>query len=198
MKCILPILLLSFCANAQDNRYAEWQGQWFKKASVYLKAGELDAALHFFASAEDILPESKLGKQALFKYDSLLPIARRKLLDDIKGEWKLIKYGTNWGYHLADESMSETISISANYITFNECNGDERRIVKKENLQYYTSPNEKDYGLSFILSGRTVWHIKIVKSTLSMIYLGDVNNRGSYNEVVCGNDEMYFERITNN
>jgi hypothetical protein len=166
MKWALLISLLSFFANSQDNRYREWQNQWFEKGSVYLKAGELDAALHFFASAEDILPESELGKQALFKYDSLLPIARRKLLNDIKGEWKLIKYGTNWGYHNADEYKNETISVSDNDITFSECNGDDSRIVKKEILKYYTSSNEKDYGLKFILSGKSVWSIKRTKSIL--------------------------------
>ena len=103
------ILILSFTFSYSQENNEVVQLNHFEKGNENLKIKDLRVAYNYFNSAYANNPESKIGKEALVKSDSIRNILRLKLFEKAKGNWNLIGFEVKPNFDLIRISESEII-----------------------------------------------------------------------------------------
>ena len=122
-KLFLIILIIPILINAQDKRETEVQNNWFNKAEMELNNLQIKKAFYSSRFSYEIIPESYIGKKSLNLSDSLKTVLRNKLIEDIKGKWKLKIFNK-----IKTESDKKHYEKLGKFLR-----------IKKDSIYYYTS-----------------------------------------------------------
>ncbi|MBP4143137.1 hypothetical protein J3S90_15135 [Flavobacterium sp. P4023] len=199
-KYILTIFLFSFCLIwSQKSKSLKNQKVYLKEAQESLNKSDNASAIGFYIYVYELNPNNDLGKIAKIKTDSLKSVPRKKYIESIIGKWNLNRTGSNWGFENYKDSLNNQILIieKNKLIFFNQNKSTkELKLVKSEDLIFFTSVNEDNYSNELLFSDNEIWSFSINKnnSELRQFYSGQKTENGR-TEMVCGNSELYYTRL---
>jgi hypothetical protein len=176
------IFLLSFAFSYSQENNEVVQLKHFEKGNENLKINDLSVAYNYFNSAYENNPESKIGKEALVKSDSIRNVLRLKLFEKVKGNWKLIGF--------EGKPIFDLVRISEREIIFEYQN----KIVKTEKFEFKEDSRYFRYFFEFRFSDNKTWQIYLENSRLRLWNSGGRNEEGVDFHYSCGGDEFVFER----
>ncbi len=201
-KLILLLFLICSQLFGQNMSKEEFQKDRFNLGMSFLTKGENERAIKLFNHAQHIIPDNKLGQIAFKKCDSLKPIIRKKLKQDIIGNWKKIHKGSNWGIPDENGIIGEMITINENEILFFELykNAKEWCLVKTEPIVFCKKAEEGSeiYDVTFTeitFKNKEVWQFYIEeKSGLLKTFLFGHESDDTLSQIICGGiSEEYFK-----
>lgn len=166
-KLIITLFLFCFSINSlsQDLSKDEIQKDRYENSFTYLDGNNNIRAIRAFFFTYKTNRQSEIGQKSLSKIDSLKPIIRRELINNIQGEWKLKTLGSNLQMtELDDNSKIEYyLIIKEEEISFYEKskNDKTRRLVKKETIVFYDKDGMFPLFNSFVFSDNQIWHYSI-------------------------------------
>lgn len=195
-KFLFIFLFLFASAHSQDDK-SEQQKEWFQKAEVHLKAGDLNRASGYFMHSTRFNPKSQLAKQAIQIVDSIEPFRRKALIKNIIGRWKLKISGSNWGMTDTPVDQPEYLNITETTIQFIKANlGTGREyITKTEKISFSETNLRSPVSLDLFYSDGSFWSYHVSNtSSLRVTYSGKQHENGR-TEMVCGNQTFIYEKV---
>ena len=198
----LTLLLFSLSFYSQSKEEIEkHQNKWITEAKEELIKNDLLRAFMSYGFAKDIDSLTQNGIFASKKYDSIKIILRKKLIQKIKGTWKWKNTGSNWGISKTNkESLVEKILIiNESYLSFYEVNKKTKKtnFIKREKLTFNNIPGMLPSYHELVYSNKQIWsyNLKNEGIILHLTNTGEIIDKNSRNEIVCGNTELIYERI---
>ncbi|WP_397362022.1 hypothetical protein [Olleya sp. R77988] len=195
---LLIFLSLSFNSWSQDLKKEKRQLDYYEKSNKYLSESDLEKArltLYFSYQAN---PESELGKTALKKSDSLKAVIRNELIQKIQGNWKWKNTGTNWGIEKTAEenNIEKIVEIKGLQLSFYEIDKNEKKLIQSEIIEFINEEKMIPSSTDILYSDNQIWRfdLKDDNQILKMVNSGE-NNTNGRTVIVCGNEELTFERI---
>jgi hypothetical protein len=191
-------LLISNVNYSQDYRSPEYQKLRIDEAITCIKNNELERATMILYFVNNLNRESELGKIALKKADSLLPIAQQKIKKNLVGTWTLFESGSNWGFETEKDTLiKKVLIITEKDFQFYEQNikTKENKLIKTEKTIFTKYRDMSDACFDFVFSDKSIWAFYINKETnvLRQIYTGEETSEGR-TEMVCGNAELNYKK----
>jgi hypothetical protein len=156
----------------------------FETALVNLDTGNNRVALHYFHITHRVDSTNEVGEIAKIKFDSLLPIFRTKLLNHIKGTWKVTSKNNGWSYRTLRDTarIDKLLRITNDSLAFFERNKitKEITITSSEKIKFYTPKGLFPVMMGIIYSSGSVWRYGIDRNEiLHTSDYGHPNYRGS-------------------
>jgi hypothetical protein len=199
MKKLIQItfLLIFFQSWAQDMDRKKLQEEWFKKAELCLQSGDLNCASGLFMHSSRFSPESDLGIIALKKVDSIEPLRRKALISQIKGTWKIKRFGSNWGMKEQSATKIVLLKINEAELVFIEKDSATKieKTTKIEKITFSKTDLRSHLSLDLSYSDGSFWNFYVNdKNELNVTYTGEKNESGR-TEMVCGNQTYIYEKV---
>jgi hypothetical protein len=168
---------------------------WTKKADSCVLNFDYRCALISLHLLVQSSHDSAYNERLNSKIDSIKPMARKNHLKSIQGKWKLVEFGSNWGYNKAENDTLILIDDSSISYYLPNSHFKEKGLIRKEKLIYSDAISLYPIFFNFKYSDGTLWNIDISeKNRLQMTYTGnEENNERSI--IVCGNSEYYFKKV---
>ncbi|TDO96557.1 hypothetical protein [Flavobacterium sp. 245] len=191
-------LLISNVNYSQDYRSPEYQKLRIDDAITCIKNNELERATMILYFVNNINSTNELGKMALKKADSLLPIVQQKIRKNLVGTWTLFESGSNWGFETEKDTLiKKVLIITEKDFQFYERNikTKENKLIKNEKTTFTKYRDTSDACFDFVFSDKSIWAFYINKDTnvLRQIYTGEETKDGR-TEMVCGNTELNYKK----
>lgn len=171
---------------------------------TFLLKGENEKAVKLFHHAHHVIPNNEVGQIALKKYDSLKPIIRKKLKNDLVGNWKKIYKGPNWAIP-ENDLVGEMITINSEEILFFELykKAKEWCLVRTEPIIFCKKVEiEKQYieydasFTEFTYKNNDVWQYYIDKNSgLLKTYLVGSELENGVAEIICGSISYEYFKL---
>lgn len=190
--------------SGQNMSKEEFQKNRFDLGISFLMKGENEKAVKLFHFAHHVIPNNELGNIAFQKYDSLKPIIREKLKNDLIGNWKKIHKGPNWGIP-ENDLVGEMITINSEEILFYELykKAKEWCLVRTEPIVFCKKVEiEKqyiDYDASFTefsYKNKEVWQYYTDKNSgLLKTYLIGYESKDGVSEIICGGTSYEYFKL---
>ena len=200
MKNYILIFILGFYMTSWSQETSEdKQQRWYKETIAEMNDFNKTQTMVRLFNVYNKDRQSELGKIALKKSDSLKIVVRKEILDNIQGEWKLKKSGSNWGFTEVDEkkAIDRIVVINENEILFFDQEKDAgiRKLIKKESIRYYDKEELFPSFIGFVFSDKLIWVFQSRDSNLLYTtHIGEETENGrSY--ISCGNETLIYERI---
>ncbi|VXB53198.1 conserved hypothetical protein [Flavobacterium sp. 9AF] len=199
-KSFLLFIYLSSHLNLLSQESSEnKQQRWYKETIAEMNDSNRAKSMVKLFNVYNKDRQSELGKIALKKSDSLKILVRKEILDNIQGEWKLKKSGSNWGFTEIDEkkAIEKIVVIKENEILFfdQEKVSGIRKLIKKEIIRYYDNEELFPSFIGFVFSDRLIWSFQSRDSNLlHTMHLGEETQNGR-TYISCGNSELIYERV---
>lgn len=197
---ILIVLLVSFKSFSQDDPKTAFQKRKYDLALSYYKKDDLKNALDLFSIASRIKPENEIGKEAAKLVDTLKSILRKRIMEHAVGTWKIVGNKPIWavGANNKDDNHEELLEISETKISHYEINKstNEKKLIKSENLVYYSEVESDGLYSQVILENGTIWNCIFNESWTEMhtICVGKKEN-GKVEKITINNDELFFIKV---
>ncbi|CAA9200047.1 hypothetical protein FLA105534_02943 [Flavobacterium bizetiae] len=200
MKNIISIffLLILNINYAQNYGSPEYQKTRIDEAMYCIKNNELERATSILYSVNKINSKNELGKLALKKADSLLPIVQQKIIRNLIGTWTLFESGSNWGFKTEKDTLiKKVLIITDKNFQFYEQNlkTKENKLIKTEKTTFTKYEDMSDNQFDFVFTDKSIWAFFINKETnvLRQINTGEETDEGR-TEIVCGNSELNYKK----
>lgn len=202
-KLVLLFIIICSKVTGQNNLIVNeaFQKDRFDLGKFYLDRNESKIALSLFYYAHKKIPNNELGRIALKKYDSLIPIVREKHKKSIIGNWKKIQEGATWVIP-ENDLVGEMIKITSEEIQFYELykKAKEWCLIKTEPIVYCKKAEEVNDILDvsfteFTFKNKEVWQYYIDEKTglLNVFLYGDESKEG-LSQIICGGiSHKYFK-----
>lgn len=156
--CIL--LVFNYKAIAQKSTYS--QAETFQKGLLYLKDGKLERAFSFFNMANSFGENDEIKALAFHKIDSLLPIIRKNVLKQWKGNWKLKELN----YNPFPGSFPDYISFDNDRIVFYKKDSLGNKIITRTEFFRFTSydPSKSNFDVrKVVFKNEEIWSFTVIK-----------------------------------
>lgn len=197
------IILLLFCSVyswSQNDKKSFLQKNKYNLAVSYLQNKQLDKAIDSFLFAYKINPESETGQISRVKIDSLTPIVRKNLVNQLTGTWMLIGNQPIW--ILKDQvnnKVSDTMMvITSDQISYYVKNSktSEQKFLKADKIEFYNGFETINPVTEIVDSGNKLWVFIIDASSkdLRIINTGNKTVSGR-NSIYLDNEEIYYTRV---
>jgi len=201
MKIWTLLILGLTCLNSwsQITESEVKQKEHYDTALNRLSQAEDLQAMVYFHFAIKVNSKSGLGKMAFKKRDSLKPIVRNRHIEKIQGVWMLTSSGSNWGHDKVtnETAINNIIIVKGNKISFFEQsrNSLEKKLIKTEIIKFCEINEQYPTFISFVYQNKQIWKYWISDSNnLRVMNLGEEVKNGR-TEILCGNSELYYEKI---
>ena len=174
------LILLLFSLNLKAQKSLT-QKDWFESGEKFLKKKNYEVATSQFYMAEKYGSDTIIKKVARKKIDSILPIAQKKIINELKGDWKLKELN----YDPYPGKFTEHIRITDNEIVFYKLDSNNTEVkLRKEQIRFLSYDSLK-YDFSarrFIFKNSEVWTFwvskkKRIKKLYPEIYRDSDGNR---------------------
>jgi hypothetical protein len=194
----IVFLLISNLNYSQDYRSPEYQKLRIDEAINCVKNNELERATMILYFVNNLNSENELGKMALKKADSLLPIAQQKVRKNLVGTWTLFESGSNWGFETEKDTLiKKVLIITEKDFQFYEQNvkTKENKLIKTEKTTFEKYRDTSDSSFDFVFSDKSIWAFYRDEKTniLKQMYTGQETDTGR-TEMVCGNTELNYKK----
>lgn len=201
MKNYILIFILGLYSHSwsQETKNENRQKKWYKEAIAEMNDSNRIKIMVRLFNVYNKDRQSELGKIALKKSDSLKILVRKEILENIQGEWKLKKSGSNWGLVESDDKVSvdKIVVIEENKILFydEEKGSKKRKLIKTEAIRYYDKEEMFPSFIGFVFSDKLIWSFQSRDSNLlHTMHIGEETDNGR-TSISCGNSELIYERI---
>ena len=176
MKKILPLLILMFSISVfcQKKELEIRQKEKYDEA-LYSIVGNTELSFRIFSFTYKMNPKSKVGKEALKKYDSLKSVLRSQLKKEIKGNWIMIKSIGDYEKEKNFDSIQHFLSITDNKIEFSEKKSNEKnkQITEIEKLFFNDTQVQNSVFNDIKYSNDIVWKYSIDYENNTLVVLLD-------------------------
>jgi len=182
---------------AQNSNKTELQLNYFNKENNHLSNSNLEEArLSFYFSYQES-PETKLGKTALKKSDSIKLIIRGELIINIQGTWKWTETGSNWCVAETSKgnSIDRMIEIKEKQISFYQIVNSEKKMINSELINFINKNEPIPSSTDILYSNNQIWRIDIdiENEVLKLTNSGESNANGR-TVIVCGNEKITYKK----
>jgi len=149
------IFFLLFFSNLEAQKSLT-QKDWFESGEKFLKKKNFEFATSQFYMAEKYGSDTIIKKKARKKIDSILPLAQKNIINELKGDWKLKELN----YNPYPGKFPEYIRITDNEVVFYKVgsNNDEIKL-RTEQIRFlpYDSLKYDFSARRIIFSNSEVW-----------------------------------------
>jgi hypothetical protein len=174
------LILLLFSLNLKAQKSLS-QKDWFESGEKFLKKKNYEFATSQFYMAEKYGSDTIIKKVAKKKIDSILPIAQKKIINELKGDWRLKELN----YDPYPGKFTEHIRITDNDIVFYKLDSNNTEVkLRKEQIRFlsYDSLNDDFSARIFIFKNSEVWTFSVsnkkrIKKLYPEIYRDSDGNR---------------------
>ncbi|MEP6805242.1 MAG: hypothetical protein ABI892_12015 [Flavobacterium sp.] len=197
------IILLLFCSVylwSQNDKKSFLQKNKYNLAVSCLQNKQLDKAIDSFLFAYKINPESEAGKISKVKIDSLIPIVRKNLVNQLTGTWKLIGNQPIW---ILKEQVNNKVSDTMMVITSDQVSyyvknikSSEQKFLKANKIEFYNGLETTNPVIEMVDSGNELWFFIIDASSKNLRIINTGNKTVSgRNNIYLDNKELYYTRV---
>lgn len=161
------IFFLLGCKTSKQNTTAnkskeELQKEYFEIGNKFLKRKKLEEAFQAFHHSFLYNQKSEISKICITKIDSILPIIKKKLLQQWQGKWKLKELN----FEPFPNSFPDFIEFHNNEVIFyKEISSTQKKIIRKEIVKFveYDSISLylENYNLKF--NNSEIWGFNLIK-----------------------------------
>ena len=155
MLRILFLVFLLFSTNL-ESQSSKSQKDWFESGQKFLKKKKFEIAASKFYLAEKYGPDTEIKKLARLKIDSILPLAKKKIINKMKGDWKLKEFHGN--FHPL--KFSDYIKITDKEIVFYKKDSFGKKVIlRKEQIRFlpYDSIKSIFSARKFVFKNTEIW-----------------------------------------
>lgn len=149
------IVFLLFITNL-EGQSPKTQKDWFESGQKFLKKKKFEIAVTQYIIAEKSGSDTEIKKLARLKIDSILPLAQKKIIKKMKGDWKLKEFHGNF-HHL---KFSQYIKISDREIVFYKKNSLGKKVVlRREQIRFlpYDSLKKRFSIRKIVFKNTEIW-----------------------------------------
>lgn len=177
----LNLLFLLFFSLNLEAQKSLIQKDWFDSGEKFLKKKKFETAISQFYRAENFGSDSIIKKLARKKIDSILPLAQKQIISELKGDWRLKELN----YDPYPGKFSEYIRITESEIIFYRLNSNNTEVVlRKEQIRFlpYDSLKHNFSARRFLFENSEEWTFwtskkRFIKKLYPEIYRDSNGNR---------------------
>jgi hypothetical protein len=132
------------------------QNDWFESGEKFLKKKNYEFATSQFYMAEKYGSDTIIKKLARKKIDSILPIAQKRIINELKGDWRLKELN----YDPYPGKFTDNIRITDNEIIFYKLDSNNTEVKLRTEKIKFLSYDSLKYDFSarrFIFENSEVW-----------------------------------------
>ena len=155
MLRIFFLVFLLFSTNL-ESQSSKSQKDWFESGQKFLKKKKFEIAASKFFMAEKYGTDTEIKKLARLKIDSILPLAQKKIINKMKGDWKLKEFHGN--FHPL--KFSDYIKITDKEIVFYKKDSFGKKVIlRKEQIRFlpYDSIKSIFSARKFVFKNTEIW-----------------------------------------
>lgn len=149
------IVFLLFITNL-EGQSPKTQKDWFESGQKFLKKKKFEIAVTQYIIAEKSGSDKEMKKLARLKIDSILPLAQKKIIKKMKGDWKLKEF--HGIFHPL--KFSQYIKISDREIVFYKKDSFGKKVVlRREQIRFlpYDSLKKRFSIRKIVFKNTEIW-----------------------------------------